>query len=348
MKLLFITQIVDKNNRGPLGFVHGWIEAFLKRADKMNVICLQKGTVDLKVPVYSLGKEQKSSRFMYIVRFYKYIFKLHQEYDVVFVHMNAEYILLAGLWWRLSGKKIVLWYNHTYGTWKAKLAMKLAHLICHTSPYAFTAGTEKSVRMPAGIDTHLYKREPGQKRKPHSILFLGRIAPVKDLKTLIYAALIMDKENIDFTLSIYGDALPKDAKYKEEVQVLARPLERKGKIYYGGYVESWKTPKLFSEHEIFVNLTPQGNYDKTILEAMACESISSVSSIAFQDVLHQYMFKESNAADLARVIKSVFKLSEEQRNAEGKKLREYVVKTHDLNVLEERLFDLELQKLLKQ
>lgn len=338
MKLLVITQKVDKDDDGALGFVHNWIRVFSEKVNCINVICLMKGKVDLSFPILSLGKEDGKTRLTYVVKLYTYLFRLHNSYDTVFVHMNVEYILLAGLWWKLTGKKIILWYNHTYGSWKVRLAMRFADILCHTSPYAFTAGTTKSRRMPAGIDVELYKRDLGVTVKENSILSLGRIAPVKNLDVLIKAALVLDSEGVPFTLNIYGEALSKDKIYEDELKRLAIPLLQKNKVYFGGKIENWKTPKLYSEHAVFVNLTPRGNYDKTILEALACESLSVVSSDAFNDVLSEFTFKEEDPVDLARVIKSVFQLSEDERRNIGKRMREYVIKTHGLNILAEQLF----------
>src|SRR3990167_9977863 len=116
VKLLIITQKVDVND-DILGFFHGWLEKFAKKFSKLTVICLEKGEYVLpqNVEVLSLGKEAGKSRLKYIFRFYKYIFKYRDDYDAVFVHMNPEYVVLGGLFWKIMRKKILLWYNHTYG-----------------------------------------------------------------------------------------------------------------------------------------------------------------------------------------------------------------------------------------
>ena len=116
LKLLIITQAIDLDNP-VLGFFHRWVGEFSKHNEKLTVICLEKGKYNLpaNVEVLSLGKEEGSSRFKYLWCFYKYLWRERTNYDVVFVHMNQEYILLAGWWWRLTGKKVVLWRNHQAG-----------------------------------------------------------------------------------------------------------------------------------------------------------------------------------------------------------------------------------------
>ena len=113
MNLLILTQKVDKND-AILGFFHSWILEFAKNYEKVTVICLYEGEHNLpnNVKVLSLGKEKGVSKITYLYNFYKFIFQERKNYDKVFVHMNQIYIILGGLFWKLSGKEIGLWYAH--------------------------------------------------------------------------------------------------------------------------------------------------------------------------------------------------------------------------------------------
>jgi len=104
MKLLILTQKVDKND-DILGFFHRWLKEFAGRVEKLTVICLQKGEYDLpeNVKVLSLGKERGVSKLGYVLNLYKYIWVLRAQYGHVFVHMNQEYVLLAGLCFMIQG-----------------------------------------------------------------------------------------------------------------------------------------------------------------------------------------------------------------------------------------------------
>jgi len=97
MKLLILTQKIDINDP-VLGFFHKWAEEFSKKYEKLTVICLEKGEYKLpdNVKVLSLGKETGKSRLKYVFLFYKYIWLERKNYDVVFAHMNQEYIILDG------------------------------------------------------------------------------------------------------------------------------------------------------------------------------------------------------------------------------------------------------------
>ena len=85
-------------------------------------------------------------------------------YDSVFVHMNAEYMVLGGFLWRLWDKRVALWYNHPARSLKVRVAASLAHRVFYTSPQSFTARYRRKARqMPVGIDTTQFRpRERGE------------------------------------------------------------------------------------------------------------------------------------------------------------------------------------------
>ncbi len=278
MKLLIVTQKIDKKDP-VLGFFHRWVEEFAKRVEKVSVICLEEGEYNFpsNVSVFSLGKEEGRTKLGYIFRFYKYIWELRPEYEVVFVHMNQEYVLLAGDAWRLMGKKVYLWRNHVKGNFLTIMAIWLSHKVFYTSSQSFTAkfasprrslwrSAGKAVQMPAGIDTEFFKPDPVKKRVPGSILFLGRIAPVKRVLEFVDWLATQEFE----TATVVGQALPKDHAYHQRVKERVRELGLQSKVKFIGAVRHEETRDLYQTHELYVNLTPAGSLDKTILEAAAC------------------------------------------------------------------------------
>ena len=338
-KLLILTQKIDCQD-DVLGFFHGWVQALAGQFEFINVICLEQGQLDLptNVKVYSLGKEKKHRRWQYLFRFYRLIISLRHNYDTVFVHMNQEYILLGSLLWRHWGKKIFLWYNHTTGTIWTRLAMKLAQRICHTSPYAFTAGTEKSLRLPAGIDTDYFRPIRSIKKTANSILYLGRIAPVKKIHILIAAVKKLNCANRKIILDIYGGSSAKDQTYLENLRQSAAELTKLGQINFCGRIPYLATPEIYNAHEILINLTPRGNYDKTVLEAMACETLVAVSSQAFSDLLPENcFFSEEDPVSLTVAIGKLLDLSLTEKLNAGRKFRHTIIDRHDLKKLAQQL-----------
>lgn len=304
MKLLIFTQKVDRDDP-VLGFFHRWIEEFSKRCEKVIVICLEKGAYDLpeNVKVLSLGKEDGKSRIKYFWNFYKYIWNERKNYDKVFVHMNQEYVLLGGFFWKFFGKPAYLWRNHASGNFLTHLAVIFSKKVFCTSKESYTARFRKTVIMPAGIDTDFFKPDSSVEKKEGSILFLGRIAPVK--KVLEFVRWLKDR---DFSVAtIAGASLPRDKGYEEKVRAEVASVGLSGKVSFVGPVSREGALKLYREHELYVNLTPSGSFDKTILEAGACGT-------------------------------GVYVANRDLKDLEGKKgseLRDLVLKNHSL----ERLFE---------
>ncbi len=335
MKLLVITQKMDKED-DVLGFFHRWTEKFAEKVELLNVICLWQGKCDLppNVKVLSLGKETGNSRLKRVFRFYKYIWGLRNEYDGVFVHMNPIYVVLGGIFWKIRNKKIVLWHNHRRGNLITGLAVNLADEVFYTSPFSFVSKFKKAKIMPAGIDTDIFKKNENIPKIKNSILSLGRISPIKDLETLIKAALLLDKDGIDFVLNIVGEPGEKDGEYFKKIKDLSKDLENKGIIKFSGKVPNYKTPEIYERNEISVNLSPSGSFDKTILEAMACQIPVIVSNKSFSGILPDCLiFNERNSEELAERIKNLMLAPERGLEEMVKKMREIAVKNHSLEIL---------------
>ncbi|MCW9054542.1 MAG: glycosyltransferase family 4 protein [Candidatus Pacebacteria bacterium] len=270
MKLLICTQKIDRNDP-ILGFFHRWVKEFAKHSGQVTVICLEKGEYDLpqNVRVLSLGKEEGKGRLTYLSRFYRYIWHERTNYDAIFVHMNQEYVLLGWLPWRLLGKRIFMWRNHAKGSWLTRLAVLLSDKVFCTSPQSFTANFKKTELMSVGVDTDFFKPDSSVHKRPHSILFLGRIAPVKRVDMFIEALRILKDKGIDFTATIAGNSLPRDAEYETMIRnkVLTHGLS--SQVVFTGSASRTQARDLYREHELYVNLTPSGSLDKTIFEALA-------------------------------------------------------------------------------
>ena len=339
MKILILTQKVDYND-GVLGFFHSWLKKLAERFEYITVICLEKGDCDLpsNVEVLSLGKESGNGRFAYIRLFFKYILQKKDNYQAVLVHMNPEYVVLGAWLWKLWGKKIALWYNHSYGDTKATAAINLSHQVFFTSPYAFAAGFEKAQAMPVGIDTELFAPQDGGYKDTSSfkILSIGRISPVKNVNILIEAVKILDEDGFNFVVDIYGDAPSRDKMYFNSIKESASNLTKRGRVVFHKGVANTKTPAIYNKHDLFVNLTPSGSFDKTILEAMSCQKPILICNKSLGEFLSKdFLFEENNAKDLAKQIKF---LSSRDLQQDKKDFRKYTVDKHSLKALIEKIY----------
>lgn len=290
---------------------------------------------------FLLGKEEKKSRMMYIRHFYSYIWRERKNYDAVFVHMNQEYVLLGGLIWKLLGKKVYMWRNHHAGSYLTDVAAVFCtHIFC-PSKFSYTAKYKKTIFMPVGVDTDFFKPIPSTIRLPHSILFLSRMAPVKKPDLLLRSLAFLNEKKADFTTSFYGDPLPKDISYYVELQAFAYRNNLLKHVSFHAGVPNDKTPEIYSAHEIFVNLSSSGMYDKTIFEAMSCGCLVLASNKNLEGLIDdRFIFEEGNEAELEAKLIALLNEPAGERENQRKLLRSVVVKHHSLSKLAEKLSEI--------
>lgn len=272
MRLLVVTQVVDTGDP-VLGFFVRWIEELAKRVEGVDVICLREGVYRLpdNVRVHSLGKERGAAgRTVYAWRFLALVWRLRRAYDAVFVHMNQEYVLIAGWLWKLWGKHIYLWRNHYAGSLLTDGAAILCTKIFCTSRYSYTMKYAQAVRMPVGVDTERFYTDKRAFRTPHSILFLARMSPSKRPDMLVDALAELMRAGIAFTATFVGSPAPSDRAYYDTLQRRVRECALFDCVTFLPAVPNSRAPDLYRTHDIFVNTSPSGMFDKTLFEAAAC------------------------------------------------------------------------------
>lgn len=326
MRLLICTQAVDRDDP-VLGFFHRWIEEFAARCEKISVICLRKGAYHVpgNVSVFSLGKETGSGRLRSVLNLYRLLWKLRDEHDVVFVHMNQEYVLLGWGFWKLWGKKILLWRNHAKGNWMTRLAVLFSDEVFCTSPQSFTARFAKTKIMPVGVDTYFFTPNPSVRKKSNSILFLGRIAPVKNVDIFVEALRELKSRGVKFSATIAGGSSEKDEEYEEVIRRKVSAYGLDGAVVFVGAVSQSEALKLYREHELYVNLTPSGSMDKTIFEALASGCTAVVSNKGLLEILGEALITEDDSPEIAGKIEQAFKNQTSHRD--------FVVEKHSLATL---------------
>lgn len=160
----------------------------------------------------------------------------------------------------MLGKKIYLWRNHAKGSFLTRIAVLFSNKVFCTSPQSFTARFKKTQIMPIGVDTEFFKPDHKVICEKDSVLLLGRISPVK--RVLEFIDWVKSR---DLQATIAGSILAEDEEYGELVLKSLTP-----KIKYIGSVTQEEARRLYQSHEIYVNFTPAGSMDKTIIEAAAC------------------------------------------------------------------------------
>ncbi len=342
MRMLLITQKIDKND-GLFGFVHRWIIEFAKNTEKLTVICLYKGEYDFPphVTVFSLGKEKGISRLGYLKNFFYYIWRERDNYDQVFVHMNQMYVILGGVFWRIFGKKIGLWYAHAKVTFSLRVAERLAHIIFTSTPKGFRLPTTKLAVVGQGIDTAFFSYKLPQKASQIRVLSIGRISPVKDYETLIGAIkLVAAKKPV--ILNMVGEAgTPEQEAY---LTLLKKKVSDDGldaSVRWLGAIANKDIVPFLHSADVFVNTSHTGSLDKTGVEAISAGLPLLTCNEAYFDLLSDYRdsmtFNKGDSQALARQILEFSEMDQSRLSELTKTLRQSVESQHELSSLVKKI-----------
>jgi len=160
------------------------------------------------------------------------------------------------------------------------------------------------------------------------------MAPSKRPDVFIEALSILAKRGVDFTASLYGDPAPDDKSYYGRLTSRIKELGLPSRVQFYGAVRHGETPAIYSAHEICVNLSPSGMYDKTIFEAAACGSLSLTSNQNLTNFVNEkLLFKEGGAEDLAQKLESLLKEREAEKQTLRTQLQKLVAGHHSLPLL---------------
>lgn len=273
MRLLIVTQVVDRNDP-ILGFFHTWVEEFSKQCERVEIICLKEGSHSFPahVRVHSLGKEKKKEAvYIYAIRFFRLAWKLRNDYDAVFVHMNVEYLMLAGILWRQLKKRVVLWYVHGKVSLRLRVATFFADEVLTASPESFRLKTSKVRVVGHGIDLSFFYPDPQSVRGMH-LLSVGRLMPVKRHDLLIRTAASLRRP-----LRIAGDGPARVA-----LQNLA--IETGAVVEFLGGVTQERLRDEYRRAAVLLHASETGSLDKVVLEALACDCPVVSTSNAYENL----------------------------------------------------------------
>ena len=348
MKILIITQKMDINDP-ILGFFHRWVEEFAKVYEHVTVICLQEGKHNLpqNVKVLSLGKETKASWLRYIFRFYKIVIPIifRRKTDQIFVHMNEIYILMLAPLLpirRLRHIPLLWWKCHGHLSCQSKLARFFTDKILTASIESFPIDISKKRVVGHGIDTKRFCFLEENTRNDNLIMAVGRYSPSKRYEDLIEAVVLLKKEGINITVSVFGAEDPQAPEYKKNLEKLIREKKLEDIFILEESVLHEEIVECYKNAGIIVNTSDTDSLDKVVLEAMACGTIPISSNLAYRKMLkpHGLDIKKRDAEDLAEKIKTVFSLPENKKMQLQKEMREKVVVEHNLSKLIRNIYSL--------
>jgi glycosyltransferase involved in cell wall biosynthesis len=338
MRLLIVTQKIDKNDDN-LGFFHSWVEEFAKHAENLAVIAGAVGTYKFpaNVEVHSLGKEKGAGKLSRLWRFWKLFSYHHARADATFFHMIPEFVVAASPFISFSRKPTGLWYVHKSVTSWLKFAERLVDYIFTASDLSFRLPSKKVIYTGHAIDTETFRPVVSNQLPVATLrlLTVGRISPVKDLETILYACEILKNSwPRSWTFSIVGGPyLGRDHEYLATLKRLVTDEGLENRVFFHGARPFSDIPAMYEDHDLFISMSATGSMDKAVLEAMSVGLSVITANEAFRELLPTPYFLEKRSPEfLASRVKM---LADENRPRHI--LRELVVNSHSLSRNVERI-----------
>jgi glycosyltransferase involved in cell wall biosynthesis len=123
------------------------------------------------------------------------------------------------------------------------------------------------------------------------------MAPSKRPEMLVEALRMLDREGLSFTATFVGSPAPEHETYYQALVESAKDLSPR--VTFLPAVTKHEASDLYRAHDLFVNCTPSGSYDKTLFEAAACGAVVLAASSDYAALAgDEFMF--STATELAQ------------------------------------------------
>ena len=346
MHLLLFNLATDADDP-ILGFTTAWLRALAEHCDRVHVITVRQGRLDLpdNVSVHSVGKERGYGKPRKAVAFYRQLGHIlrAESIDACFAHMNPIFAVMAAPLLKVRRIPITLWYAHKSVTWTLRVAEKLVDRVVTASPESFRIPSRKVIVTGHGIDTTRFVPTPVPRGpdRPFTVTSVGRLSPVKRLETLVEATdlLVHHRGLTNVRVRLVGPA--PDVVYAERLrrEVAARGLDEI--VDFVGPVPHAHVLAEYQQADVFVNLSDTGSVDKAVLEAMSCRVPVITSNVAFKRILGNLspslMVAKQDTLGLADRLLRLSQQSPDEWRALGHLLRRIVVEKHGLDKLVHRL-----------
>jgi len=331
-----------------LEFAINWVKEIAERCEHVDLITLEYSGefIANNVSVFSLGKERGDSKMKQLLNLYQIVFSLllKNEYSFCFSHMNPLFIAFTGFFIRLKQIEIITWYAHRNASFPLRVGMFFSNKIISINEHSFPLITDKLFELGHGINLNLYKRDNLTKRKDEkTLLFVGRLSKIKQVEIIIKAVEILLSKSFLIKLYIIGDKSNVDDSYVLFLKKLVVIKYLDKSVFFIGRLSNKDTVPYYQNCFAHINCSPSNHsVDKTILEAMACGSLSLSSVLAAKETMGIYsnklIFEDKNEIDLANKLEYWLKQDDAKIDTVTAYLYEKVHSMHSLKNLVNKLF----------
>lgn len=346
MKLLFLTQVLDRGD-AVLGFVPRWIEGLAANCERVRVVALQVGDASglpANVDTREIGRKGLIGRYLRNRSFLREALH-HEGFDAVLAHMVPRYTLLSTRLARSARARQFLWYTHGAVDDRLRKAIACVDKVFTASEESLRVETPKRVVTGHGIDTRRFAPGGVDPVRPIRLITVGRLTPAKDPLTILAALGILVSRGFDLHLDVVGDVLASgDEAYRRRVEEQIEVGGLRERVVLHGAVPYREIAPLYQRSTLLVSASRTGSIDKVVLEAMACARPVLTCNDSFPRLFRELgadaarlSFEAGSASELAERIEGLLRLRQPERMQLGERLRDLVVRDHEVDALMKRL-----------
>lgn len=328
-RLVFITQVVDPGDAN-LGATTAKIAALARRVDEVVVLC-DRGVDGVLPENCRLRVFGAPSRAQRAARFVRLVTEETRDRPLAVVaHMIPLYAVVAAPVTRARRVPLLLWYSH----WKAHLLLRAAVAastgVVTVDERSFPVRSAKVHAIGHGIDLDEFPCQPANDSVGRSlrVMSLGRYTPPKKLEELIEGVRLARERGVDVRIDLFGTAgAPALEAYKRSLEALAGEFAT-----VGGPIPRTEVAAAYAHADVVASdfFSP----DKVVLEACASCRPVLASQPAFDTLLAgiepPLAFERGRPETLADRIETLAALTDEERHAIGRTLRERVRARHSV------------------
>ncbi len=191
--------------------------------------------------------------------------------------------------------------------------------------------SDKTIVIPNYVDSEVF-RPLDLPKVARSVLFVGRIAPEKNLESLIQAV-----EPLDLRLTLIGEG-----KLRPQLQERYRRLGEK--LVWEGNLPGSRLPALINQADVFVMPSLYEGHPKAMIEAMACGcAVLGADSPGIRDIIEHQRNGYLCSPDSESIGSALQELldNSELRKELGRNAREFTLENYSL----EKILSMELKLL---
>lgn len=156
------------------------------------------------------------------------------------------------------------------------------------------------------IDTNCFQNKAPLQNRLDKIVYIGRLAPVKNLLHIICAV-----NDCNLSLDIYGRG-----DQKKELEELVQNIH--ADVHFKGVVPNYEIPDILNKYKYYILASTYEGMPKTLLEAMACGCIcigTPVEGISevIEDDVNGFLAKGTDTENISEAIRRASMFQEKEK-----------------------------------